>query len=154
MLLSNGPKRKIQIIKTKQFQNEVLKFFVVHWRNQVFQFSLRLKRLSVFFFLDNDPVRFVLTNVERGPRSNFSDNVELYPTNDFGVIALNRPNFSSIYPKNCKLTEDAFDNAYIQKLKEISTSSLWHSKDKSIFSKNSTQKLFSIIMYSLQVTHN
>ena len=28
------------VTKTKQFQNEVLKFFVVLWRNKVFQFSL------------------------------------------------------------------------------------------------------------------
>ena len=85
-------------IKTKQFQNKVLKFFVVHWRNHVFQFSLRTKRLFGAIFLDNGPVRFVLTNVERGPRSNFSDNLELSPTTGFGVIGQNRPIFKGNLP--------------------------------------------------------
>ena len=40
---------------------------------------------------DNDPVQFVLTNLERRPRSYFLDNLDLFWSSGFGVIGLTRP---------------------------------------------------------------
>ena len=72
------------MIKTKQFQKEVLKFFVVLWRYTVFQFFIR----SACLFEQIYPV---LTNVERGSRSSFRDLSQLFRTNGVGVIGPNRP---------------------------------------------------------------
>ena len=47
----------------------------------------------VSFFSDNGPVRFVLTNLEWGPRSNFLDILDLSQTNSFEPISLNMPFF-------------------------------------------------------------
>ena len=70
------------LIKTKQFQEEVLKFFVVLWRYMVFQFPIR----SACLFEQIYPV---LTNVYRRPRSNFWDHSQLFRTNGVGVIEPN-----------------------------------------------------------------
>ena len=55
----------------KQFQNEVLKFFFVLWRYMVFRISMRFAGLFGSISGRNVPVTFDLSNVERGPRSNF-----------------------------------------------------------------------------------
>ena len=59
------------LIKTKLFQNEVLKVFVVLWRYMVFQISLHFACFFESISGDNGPVSFDLTNVERGLWSNF-----------------------------------------------------------------------------------
>ena len=73
------------LIKIKYFQEEVLKFFVVLWRYMVFQFLIR----SACLFEQIYPV---LTNVQRGPRSNFWDHSQLFRPNG-GVIEPNRTIF-------------------------------------------------------------
>ena len=80
-------------------------------------FPWRRHSLLYTIFLDNDPVWFVLTNVEREPMSNFSDNLEHFQTTGFGVIGLNRPILGKllyvcIYQYFCC-------NASIQKLRDI-----------------------------------
>ena len=57
--------------KKKQFQNEVLKFFFVLWRYMVFRISMSFARLFLTICGPNAVFHFDLTNVERGPRSNF-----------------------------------------------------------------------------------
>ena len=72
--------------KTKQFQKEVLKFFVSLWRYMVFQFSIKLACLF-------DQIYPVLANVERGSRSRFWDHSQLFRTNGVCIIEPNRPIF-------------------------------------------------------------
>ena len=82
-----------RIINKKQFQNEVLKFFFVLWRYMILQISMSFAQLFWSIYAPNEPVRFDLTNVERGPRSNFWDHSQHFRTNGFRVIAPNRANF-------------------------------------------------------------
>ena len=78
------------LIKTKQFQEEVLKFFVVLWRYMVFQFPIRSECLF-------EQIYPVLTNIYRRLRSNFWDHSQLFRTNGVGVIEPNRPIFWAKY---------------------------------------------------------
>ena len=79
--------------KKKQFQNKVLKFFFVLGRYMVFRISMRFARLFESISGRNGPDKFDLSNVERGPRSNFWDHSQHFRTNGFRVIAPNMANF-------------------------------------------------------------
>ena len=70
-----------------------VKFFVVLGRYMVFRISMSFAQLFLYNSDCNEPVTFDLSNVERGPRSNFWDHSQHFRTNGFCVIAPNRANF-------------------------------------------------------------
>ena len=73
------------LIRTKQFQKEVLKFCLCF--GDIWFSNFPLGR-HVF-----EQIYPVLTNVERGSRSSFWDHSQLFRTNRVGVIEPNRPTF-------------------------------------------------------------
>jgi len=126
--------------KQSNFRTKFLNSYVVLWRYMVFRISMRFTRLFLTISGGNGPDRFDLTNVERGPRSNFWDHSQHFQTNGFGVIDPNRPILKEIllilyiWGKSF-----FFANAAIWILQEILIFSLQNLKEKIISLKNIIQ---------------